>query len=50
MDEAEMDHTNLLENMVKLNKSRPRSREGKFKKQNFFDSVNAFYEGWELIL
>ena len=50
MDEAEIDHTILSENMVKLNKSRPRSREGKFKKQNFFDSVNAFYESWELTL
>ena len=40
-----MDHTNLLKNMVKLNnKSKPRTKEGKAKKQNTFDNVNALYE------
>ena len=35
MDEAEMDKTNLLQNMVKFNnKSRPRAKEGKAKKEN----------------
>ena len=44
-----MDQTNLLENIVKLNdKSRPNTKEGKAKKQNTFDSVNALYEGREL--
>ena len=51
MDEAEMDQINLLENMVKFNeKSIPRSKEGKAKKENTFDSVNALYEGRELTL
>ena len=46
-----MDQTNLLENIVKLNnKSRPNTKEGKAKKQNTFDSVNALYEGRELTL
>ena len=37
--------------MVKLsNKSRPKTKEGKDKKQNTFDSVNALYEGRELTL
>ena len=46
-----MDLTSLLENMVKFsNKSRPKTKEGKDKKQNTFDSVNAFYEGQELTL
>ena len=46
-----MDQTNLLENMVKFNnKSRPRSKEGKDKKRNTFDSVNSLYEGRELTL
>ena len=51
MDKAEMDQTNLLENIVKFNnKSRPRSKEDKAKKENTFDSVNALDEGRELIL
>ena len=37
--------------MVKFNnKSRPKTKEGKDKKQNTFDSVNALYEGCELTL
>ena len=49
--ETDMDQTNLLENMVKFNnKSRPKTKEGKGKKQNTFDSVNALYEGRELTL
>ena len=49
MDIAEMDQTNLSENMVKFNnKSRPRSKKNKYKKRNTFDSVNVPYEGQEL--
>ena len=41
-----MDQSNLLENMVKFdNKSKPKTKEGKVKKQNTFDSVNALFEG-----
>ena len=51
IQEAEMDRTNLLENMVKINnKSRPKTKEGKDKKQNAYDSISALYEGWELTL
>ena len=51
IDEAEMDQSNLLDNMVKFNnKSKPKTKEGKAKKQNTFDSVNALYKGWELTL
>ena len=46
-----MDQTNLLDNAVDFNnKSRPRSKEDKDKKQNTFKSVSAFYEGRELTL
>ena len=46
-----MDQTNLLKNMVKFdNKSRPKTKEGKEKKQNTFYSVNALYEGHQLTL
>ena len=51
IDEAEMDQTNLLENMEKFNnKSRSTSKEDKNKKLNTFDSVNTLYEGRELPL
>ena len=51
IDEPEMDQSNLLENIVKFNnKFKPKTKEGKAKKQNTFDSVNAPYEGWELNL
>ena len=51
VDEAEMDQSNLLEYMVKFyNKSKPKTKEGKDKKQSTFDSVNALYEGQELTL
>ena len=41
-----MDQSNLLENIVKFNnKFKPKTKEGKTKKQNTFDSVNAPYEG-----
>ena len=41
-----MDQSNLLENIVKFNnKFKPKTKEGKAKKQNTFDSVNAPYEG-----
>ena len=42
IDEADMDQTNLLENIVKFNdKSRPKLEENKNKRGNTFDSVNA---------
>ena len=48
---VEMDQTNLLEYTVKFNnKSRPKTREGKDKKQNTIDSVSALYKGRELTL
>ena len=51
IDGAEMDQRNLLENMVKFNnKSKTKTKEGKAKKQNTFDSVNTPYEGRELTL
>ena len=44
-----MDQTNLLENIMEFNnKSKPKTKEGKDKKRNTFDSVNALYEGQEL--
>ena len=49
--EAQMKQTNLLENIINLsNKSRARTKKGKDKKQNTFDSTNALYEGREIIL
>ena len=51
LDGAEMYQSNILENMVKFNnKSKPKTKEGKAKEQNIFDSVNALYEGRELTL
>ena len=54
IDGAEIDQNNLLENFVNFNKKcKPRSKEDrvkKMKKWNSFDSVNARYEGQELIL
>ena len=47
--EAEMDQTNLSENMVNFNtESRPKTKEAKDKKWNTFDSVSVLYEGREL--
>ena len=41
-----MDQTNLLENMAKFNnKPKPKTKEGKEKELNTFDSVNALFEG-----
>ena len=46
-----MKQTNLLENIINLsNKSGARTKKGKDKKQNTFDSTNALYEGRDLIL
>ena len=48
IDEAEMEQTNLLENIVNVsNKSKPRSKRDK---ENTYDSINSLYEGQELIL
>ena len=46
-----MDQTNLLGNMVEFNtKSKQKTKEGKDKKRDTFDSVSALYEGQELTL
>ena len=51
IDEAEMEQTNLLENIVNFsNKSKPRSKRDKDKEQNTYDSTNVPYEGQEFIL
>ena len=51
IDEAEIDQSNLIKKLVQFNdKSRPRTAEGKDKKGNTFESVNALYEGRKLIL
>ena len=48
--EADEDQSNLLENMMEFNdRSRPRTKEGKMKK-NVFDGVNALCEGCKLTL
>ena len=40
-----MDQSNLLENMVKFNnKSTSKTKEGKGKKENTFDSVSTLHE------
>ena len=40
--EADMDQTNLLDNIKKFNdRSRPKTKDGKDKKRNTFDSVSA---------
>ena len=47
--EAEINQSNVLENIVEFNdKPRPRKKENTEKTRNTFDSVNAFYECWEL--
>ena len=49
--EAEIDQTDLLEKLVRFdNKSRPKTKVGKNKKRNTFDSVSVLYEGQELTL
>ena len=46
-----MNQSNLLENIGKSNnKSKPKTKEGKDNTRNIFDSIDAFYEGWELNL
>ena len=46
-----MDQRSPLEKMVKFNnKSKPKTKEGKAKKRNNFDSVNGLYEGQEITL
>ena len=50
-EEAVMDQTNLLENMINFNnKSRPGTKEDKDKKQDAFGRISALYEGPELTL
>ena len=50
-DEAEMDQSNLLKELVEFNdKSRPRTAEGKDKKRNTYKSTYALYESRKLIL
>ena len=44
-----MDQSNLLENMLEFNnKTRPEKK--KIKEKNFFCSIKALHEGWELTL
>ena len=44
-DEAEMDQSNLLENIVEFNdKSRPKTKDGKSKKRDTYKSVNTFFQ------
>ena len=51
IDEAEMDQNNLLKNGKEFSeKSKARTKDGKDKKRNTFENVNAFYEGPKLIL
>ena len=51
IDEAEIDQSNLIKKLVEFNdKSRARTAEGKDKKRNAFESVNALYESRKLIL
>ena len=51
INQAEIDQSNLLENMVKCNnKSRPITTEGKDKKRDTYESAYALYEGRELTL
>ena len=46
INEAEMNQTNLLKNMIKFNnKSISKAKKDKDKKLNMFNSVSAFYEG-----
>ena len=46
-----MDQSNLLETMVEFNdKSRPRSKKGKGKKEILMEIVDALHESRELIL
>ena len=46
MDEAEMDQSNLLKNVVEFNnKTRSRTKEGKDKKENIYESVYTLYQG-----
>ena len=51
IDEAEEYQNNLIKNMVEYNnKSRPKNKEGKVKKRDTFESLNALYKGQELTL
>ena len=44
-----MDQTNLLQHIIEFKKKiKPKTKEGKAKVDNIFDSVNALYEGREI--
>ena len=46
---AKEDQSNLINNTIEFNnKSRPRSKEGKAKKRDIYESAYALYEGREL--
>ena len=45
-----MYQSNLLKNFTELDRFRTRTSKGKGKKRNTFESVNAHYEGWDLVL
>ena len=48
---AEEDQSNLLKNIVKFNnKSRARTKEGKNKNRDIYESIYGLYEGRELTL
>ena len=50
IDEAGMDQTNILENMVKFNnESKPKTKEGKAKKQNTFKLLVICKRLWNFI-
>ena len=41
-----MDQANLQENMIEFNnKSRPKTKKGKYKKRDTFDRASALWEG-----
>ena len=49
--EAEEDQSNLLTNIIEFNnRSRPKTKEGKDKKRDTYESPYALYEGRELTL
>ena len=51
LDETLMDQSNLLKEFKEFSdKSSPRKTEGKNKKRNTFESVNALYEDRELTI
>ena len=51
IDLVEMDQSNLSENMVEFkDKSKPKTKEGKNKTRDTYETVNALYEGRKVTL